>query len=60
MQKLLTSRQTADLLGINEQTVRSYVREGKIEAIRLGDKYIRIRPESLEMFLSGATVKASL
>ncbi len=46
----LTLEDIADLLELNVNTVRRYVREGKIKAIRLGKSY-RVRREEFERFL---------
>lgn len=41
--------QVADLLGLHVKTVRGYVREGKLKAVRIGKSY-RITREDLEAF----------
>ncbi|GAA2724462.1 helix-turn-helix domain-containing protein [Actinocorallia aurantiaca] len=41
--------QVADLLGLHVKTVRNYVREGRLKAVRIGKQY-RISPEDLESF----------
>lgn len=46
----LTTEDIAELLELNVSTVRRYIREGKLRAIRLG-KYYRIRSEDFEEFL---------
>lgn len=43
---LLTPEQVAEILQINILTVYSYIRKGKLSAIRLGRSY-RIAPEDL-------------
>lgn len=40
MSKTLTVNQTAELLGIHHQTVRTYIANGTIQAIRYGRKYL--------------------
>lgn len=45
----LTTKEVAEILQLNEQTVRRYAREGKIRHVRLG-RHIRIRPLALEEF----------
>jgi excisionase family DNA binding protein len=47
---LLTPEQVAQILQINVLTVYSYIRKGKLEAIRLGRAY-RIVPEDLERLI---------
>ncbi|MBO0868600.1 MAG: helix-turn-helix domain-containing protein [Micromonosporaceae bacterium] len=41
--------QVAELLGLHVKTVRGYVRDGRLKAVRIGKQY-RIRPEDLEAF----------
>jgi excisionase family DNA binding protein len=41
--------QVADLLGLHVKTVRGYVRDGRLKAIRIGKQY-RITREDLEAF----------
>ena len=48
----LTPEQAADQLGVHVQTVRAYVRSGKLAALRLaGERAIRIRRSDLETVL---------
>jgi excisionase family DNA binding protein len=42
----LTTRQAADLLGTAQRTVQSWIMEGKLDAIRLGGRYL-VHAESL-------------
>jgi len=41
--------QVADLLGLHVKTVRGYVRDGRLKAVRIGKQY-RITRENLEAF----------
>ncbi|GAA1778777.1 helix-turn-helix domain-containing protein [Streptomonospora arabica] len=56
-QRLYSVDQVADLLGLHVKTVRSYVRDGRLPAARIGKQY-RITHESLEAF-TGGTVAAA-
>src|SRR5215831_12514328 len=48
----LSPEEAADALGIHVQTVRAYVRSGKLPALRLaGERAIRIRRNDLEAVL---------
>lgn len=47
---LLTPEQVAELLQLHVLTVYSYIRQGKLDAVRLGRAY-RIIPQDLELFL---------
>ena len=42
----LTTREAADLVGSAQRTVQSWIAEGKLEAIRLGGRYL-VHTESL-------------
>ncbi|MDH6118536.1 helix-turn-helix domain-containing protein [Kitasatospora sp. GAS204B] len=50
--------QVADLLGLHVRTVRSYVRDGRLKATRVGKQY-RITREDLAVF-TGAPAPASV
>lgn len=54
--RMYSPQQVADLLGLHVRTVRRYLREGKLDAVRLGNRY-RIPHEALEAF-SGRSVGA--
>jgi excisionase family DNA binding protein len=43
-----SAEQVADRLGLNVKTVRNYVREGRLKAVRIGKQY-RIAREDLEL-----------
>lgn len=45
-------QQVAELLGLHVRTVRRYVREGRLEAVRVGNRY-RIPHRSLEALTGG-------
>jgi excisionase family DNA binding protein len=47
---LLTPEQVAEILQINVLTVYSYIKQGKLGAIRLGRSY-RIMPEDLDRLI---------
>ncbi|GAA0937999.1 helix-turn-helix domain-containing protein [Kribbella koreensis] len=46
---LFSVEQVADQLGLHVRTVRNYVRDGKLNAVRIGKQY-RISPGDLEAF----------
>jgi excisionase family DNA binding protein len=52
IQEFLTVEQIANMLQIDAESVRRYVRSGKLPAIKLGGKYIRVRRQDLEAFLA--------
>lgn len=47
--RLYSPQQVADLLGLHVRTIRRYVREGRLDAVRLGNRY-RIPHEALEAY----------
>jgi excisionase family DNA binding protein len=50
MSKLLTLREVCERLRLHENTVREYINEGKIPAIKF-DRVLRVEEEDLEEFL---------
>jgi excisionase family DNA binding protein len=52
-QQLYSVEQVADLLGLHVRTVRNYVRDGRLKAVRIGKQY-RIAAEDLEAFTGRA------
>lgn len=48
--KLLTVRETAELLKTSRQQVRKMIREGLLPAVRIGREW-RVSAEYLELFL---------
>jgi len=55
---LLTSEQVAGILQVHVLTVYSYIRQGKLDAIRLGRSY-RIVPRELEHFIESNRIQKS-
>ena len=53
---LLTPEQVAALLQIHVLTVYSYIRRGKLDAVRLGRSY-RILPEDLALFIESNRIR---
>jgi len=50
--KLFTVTETADTLGITPQTVRAYIKQGKLKGQRIG-RPILITENSIKKFLNG-------
>lgn len=48
-QELFSVEQVAERLGLNVRTIRAYVRDGRLKAVRIGKQY-RIAREDLEAF----------
>lgn len=47
-----TPEDAAALLGTSTATVRRWIRDGRLEAFRVGPRRLRIRPESLAAMMS--------
>jgi len=47
---LLTPNQVAEILQMHTLTIYNYIRQGKLDAIRLGRSY-RVAPEDLARFI---------
>lgn len=50
--KVYTLQQVADVLGFKLRTIRQWVKDGKLEATKLGREY-RVTQEQLEKLLKG-------
>ena len=48
MQKLWTTNEAAQFLGITELDVEDLVRQGKLTGYKLGGQFLRFRPEQVE------------
>ena len=51
--RLLTVRDAVERLNVTERTLRAWLAAGKLPAVRLSARCIRIRPEDLEAFIEG-------
>ncbi len=57
--EVLTPEQAAAYLQVNRETIYRYIREGKLDASRLGRSY-RIRRTSLEHLLAATRVRGDI
>lgn len=48
-----TTDEAAQLLGLNIQTIQGYIRQGKIKASMIGEKWYRITGQAILDFLNG-------
>lgn len=53
LEQLLTYRQTANVLGVTDRTVRTLVKTGALPAVRFGGS-IRVDPRDLRQFVDDA------
>jgi excisionase family DNA binding protein len=54
--RLVSLNVAADALAVSTRTVRRYIAEGQLEAVRLGRKAIRIKVDSIERFIEAQPV----
>ncbi len=54
--ELLTIRETAQVLKVAPLTIRRYIAEGRLPAVRVG-KRVRVRREALDHFLAPVAAK---
>ncbi len=51
MEKLLTTQEVADYLGLTQRTIYTYIQSGSLRAIKIGREW-RIKEGELEAFIS--------
>lgn len=51
VQRFYTTDEVASLLRVDPESVRRYVRSGKLKAVKLGGKFIRIEKNDLDIFI---------
>lgn len=51
-QRFYTTDEVASLLKVDPESVRRYVRSGKLKAVKLGGKFIRIDRADLNNFIN--------
>lgn len=49
--RLVSLADAADALAVSTRTVRRYIAEGHLDAVRLGHKTLRIKIDSIERFI---------
>ena len=54
--KVYNLKQVVELLGLNIQTIRQYIKEGKLKASKIGTHYI-VTDEAIKDFLKANEVK---
>ncbi|MFZ1373190.1 MAG: helix-turn-helix domain-containing protein [Nostocoides sp.] len=54
--RLVSIGDAADALAVSTRTVRRYIADGQLEAVRLGRKTLRIKVESIERFIDARPV----
>ena len=51
MNPRLSISETADYLGISTKTVRHYIADGRLKAVRIGPRLIRVHRDSIEALM---------
>jgi len=51
MEKLLTTQEVADYLGLTRRTIYTFIQEGTLRAVKVGREW-RIKESELEAFIS--------
>lgn len=54
----LTVAEVAELLKLDQQTVRNWIDRGDLAAVRVGQRRVRIRQSHLDAFVAGRAVRA--
>ena len=49
---LLKAKEAADTFGVSENTIRNWIAQGKLPAVRIGERMIRIRAVDLAALVS--------
>jgi len=57
--RLVSLADAADTLALSTRTVRRYIADGQLEAVRLGRKTLRIKVDSIERFIDARPVGVS-
>ena len=51
MEKLLTTQEVADYLGLTQRTIYTYIQSGSLRAVKVGREW-RIKESELEAFIN--------
>jgi excisionase family DNA binding protein len=55
--EFLTVQEIADRFKLNQQTVRNWIDDGALSAVRLGARRVRVREADLEAFLAASQAR---
>ncbi len=51
IQKPMTMQEVATLLGVSLPSIYSYIKDGKLQRVKIGPRLVRITPESVKAFI---------
>lgn len=51
MEKLYTASELADKLGVHAETVKKWHREGKLRAVKIGERWLRFPSSEIDRIL---------
>lgn len=54
--RLVSITDAADALAVSTRTVRRYIADGQLDAVRLGRKTLRIKVDSVERFIDARPI----
>lgn len=54
--RLVSINGAADALAVSTRTVRRYIADGQLDAVRLGRKTLRLKVDSIERFIDARPV----
>jgi excisionase family DNA binding protein len=54
--RLVSLADAAEALAVSTRTVRRYIADGQLDAVRLGRKTLRIKTDSIERFIDARPV----
>ena len=54
--RLVSIGDAAEALAVSTRTVRRYISDGQLDAVRLGRKTLRIKVDSIERFIDARSV----
>ncbi len=54
--QLVSLKDAADALAVTTRTIRRYIADGQLDAVRLGRKTLRIKVHSLDRFIDAKPV----
>jgi excisionase family DNA binding protein len=57
MEKLLSTSEVCDILGLGDRTILKYVKQGKLNPIRMNKRVFRFKPSEVMSLMNNHTVE---